>query len=212
MDPQSPHLESVIRDMTNPKKLFTPYGLRSLSKSSSLYLARNTEHDPPYWRGPIWININYLAVRALKHYSTVEGPNQKLASEAYVKLRKAVVENVVKEYKRTGYVWEQYNDKTGEGQGCRPFTGWSALVVLMMGEQYWVFSSLSLTRLSWIFNQEQWDGICVGVRQWQDWRGVRVLAVHGVVGPGCAFVGFIKLVINDKVLQDWGGVGEQAVA
>ena len=39
-------------------------------------------------------------------------------------------------YLRTGYVWEQYNDRTGEGQGCKPFTGWSALTVLMMGETF----------------------------------------------------------------------------
>ena len=40
------------------------------------------------------------------------------------------------DYLRTGYVWEQYNDRTGEGQGCKPFTGWSALTVLMMGETF----------------------------------------------------------------------------
>ncbi len=53
----------------------------------------------------------------------------------YKKLRKALVENVLREYLRTGYVWEQYDDRTGKGKGCRPFTGWSALVVLIMGEK-----------------------------------------------------------------------------
>ena len=58
------------------------------------------------------------------------------AGQVYTKLREAVMRNVMREYARTGYVWEQYNDGTGHGQGCRPFTGWSALVVLMMGENY----------------------------------------------------------------------------
>ena len=55
--------------------------------------------------------------------------------QVYKKLRKAVVDNVFKQYVKTGYIWEQYEDKTGKGSGCRPFTGWSALVVLMMGEK-----------------------------------------------------------------------------
>ena len=58
----------IINSLTNPDLLYTPYGLRSLSKNSPLYMKKNTEHDAPYWRGPIWININFLAVRALHHY------------------------------------------------------------------------------------------------------------------------------------------------
>ncbi|TRY78619.1 hypothetical protein TCAL_06619 [Tigriopus californicus] len=136
IDPSSPKLAAVLADLEDPQKLFTPYGLRSLSQSASLYMKRNTEHDPPYWRGPIWININFLAVRALKHYADAPGPNQYRAQKVYLKLRQAVIGNVIREYHRTGYIWEQYHDKTGHGQGCRPFTGWSALTVLMMGETY----------------------------------------------------------------------------
>jgi len=120
--------------MQDPDKLWTPFGLRSLSKSASIYNEKNTEHDPPYWRGPIWININYLAVNAARHYASIQGPNKEEAKKFHLKLRQAVVDNVSKEYLRTGYIWEQYNDATGEGKGCRPFTGWSALFVLMMGQ------------------------------------------------------------------------------
>ncbi len=99
-------------------------------------MKKNTEHDPPYWRGPVWINANFLAVRALHYYATTPGPYAGQANAVYKKLRKAVVENVMKQYHKTGYIWEQYNDRTGSGQGCKPFTGWSSLVVLMMGENY----------------------------------------------------------------------------
>ncbi|VVD03890.1 unnamed protein product [Leptidea sinapis] len=44
--------------------------------------------------------------------------------------------NVVSQYQRSGYVWEQYSDRDGTGSGCRPFTGWSALFVLMMADHY----------------------------------------------------------------------------
>ncbi|KAM8878839.1 mannosyl-oligosaccharide glucosidase [Spinachia spinachia] len=136
LTPDSPKLEHVFRDMRDPNKLWTPYGLRSLSKADPLYMKRNTEHDAPYWRGPIWININYLAVRALHHYGNAEGPHRETAAALYQELRTNVINNVHRQYAETGYVWEQYNDGTGRGQGSHPFTGWSALTVLMMAEQY----------------------------------------------------------------------------
>ncbi len=37
--------------------------LATRSRSASLYQRHNTEHDPPYWRGAIWVNVNYLAVQ-----------------------------------------------------------------------------------------------------------------------------------------------------
>uniref|UniRef100_A0A672GMB1 Mannosyl-oligosaccharide glucosidase n=1 Tax=Salarias fasciatus TaxID=181472 RepID=A0A672GMB1_SALFA len=112
LQPDSPKLEHILRDMRDSNKLWTPYGL------------------------PVWININYLAVRALHHYSSSEGPYQEKAALLYEELRTNIINNVYRQYVETGYIWEQYNDGTGRGQGSHPFTGWSSLTVLMMAEQY----------------------------------------------------------------------------
>ncbi|KAH8354855.1 hypothetical protein KR084_012418 [Drosophila pseudotakahashii] len=136
LDHDSPYLTKLLHDLRDPEQLWTNYGLRSLSKRSPLYMKRNTEHDPPYWRGPIWININYLAAKALHHYGKIEGPNAALAREIYAELRDNLVGNILRQYKRSGYLWEQYDDTTGEGKGCNPFTGWTATVVLLMADQF----------------------------------------------------------------------------
>lgn len=136
LEPDSPRLEKILSDIRKPELLWSEFGLRSLAKTSPLYMKRNTEHDPPYWRGQVWINVNFLAVRALHFYGTIEGPYREPAFKLYKELRENVIRNVMEQYFKTGYIWEQYNDKTGKGSGCRPFTGWSALVVLLMGEHY----------------------------------------------------------------------------
>ncbi|XP_075222414.1 mannosyl-oligosaccharide glucosidase isoform X2 [Lycorma delicatula] len=134
IDSNSPKLEKILNDIKNPDLCWTSYGLRSLAKKSPLYLKYNTEHDGPYWRGPIWINMNFMAVRSLLHYSKIPGPYSSLSAEIYEKLKNILINNIYREYKRTGYIWEQYNDKTGEGQGTKSFTGWSSLVVLLMAD------------------------------------------------------------------------------
>lgn len=136
LDIDSPQLERTLKDLKDERLLWTKYGLRSLAMTSPLYQKHNTEHDPPYWRGAIWININYLAVRALHHYSITTGPFQEQARNVYNELRHNLITNVFNEYQRTGYIWEQYNDRTGQGKGCHPFTGWSSLVTLIMAEKY----------------------------------------------------------------------------
>lgn len=136
LEADSPQLGRLLQDLRNPTLLWTKYGLRSLAKNAPLYNKRNTEHDPPYWRGPIWINVNYLVARGLHHYSKVRGPYQSRAQVLYNELRENLITNVIEQYRKTGYIWEQYNDATGAGQGCRPFTGWSTLVLLLMSETY----------------------------------------------------------------------------
>jgi mannosyl-oligosaccharide glucosidase len=50
----------------------------------------------------------------------------------YSQLRKNLVQNIFKEWKETGFAWEQYNPDTGKGQRTQHFTGWTSMVVNMM--------------------------------------------------------------------------------
>uniref|UniRef100_A0A7N1A481 Glycosyl hydrolase family 63 C-terminal domain-containing protein n=1 Tax=Kalanchoe fedtschenkoi TaxID=63787 RepID=A0A7N1A481_KALFE len=84
-------LESQLDLISNKSILWTEYGLRSLSRSSSVYMKRNTEHDPPYWRGPIWMNMNYLILSALHHYAQEGGPYKDRAQTIYSDLRSNLV-------------------------------------------------------------------------------------------------------------------------
>lgn len=136
IDPNSSQLNKILDDIVNPDLLWTKYGLRSLAKNSPLYMKRNTEHDAPYWRGAIWMNINYLTVKALHHYSKIQGPHQAKAKNIYTNLRQNLIKNVISQYKKTGYLWENYGDTNGNGKGCHPFTGWTSLTVLLMSEIY----------------------------------------------------------------------------
>eukprot|EP00123_Amoebidium_parasiticum_P020333 comp4778_c0_seq1/m.912 comp4778_c0_seq1/g.912 ORF comp4778_c0_seq1/g.912 comp4778_c0_seq1/m.912 type:complete len:828 (-) comp4778_c0_seq1:179-2662(-) len=139
LEPSSEQLARTMEDLRNPELLWTDFGLRSLSKDSSLYMKYNTEHDAPYWRGPVWLNLNYLATRALHHYANTDGPHAKRAGEIYTELRRNLIENMFRQYKQTGYIWEQYDTaerKDGNGKGTHPFTGWSSLVILLMAESY----------------------------------------------------------------------------
>ncbi|KAL8897166.1 MAG: hypothetical protein Q9192_002715 [Flavoplaca navasiana] len=113
----SPRLGAILDLISDPEELWSPYGIRSLSKSSPNY---HTGED--YWRSPVWMNMNYLAVKSLF----------KRASKLYTSLRINLVENVFKEWERTKFAWEQYNPETGEGQRTQHFTGWTSLVVKIM--------------------------------------------------------------------------------
>ncbi|CAK9183494.1 unnamed protein product [Ilex paraguariensis] len=134
--PDSWILEKQLELIANRSMLWTDFGLRSLAKTSSLYMKRNTEHDPPYWRGPIWMNMNYLILSSLHHYSKEDGPYRERAEAIYNDLRSNLIRNVVRNYHQTGYLWEQYDQKKGKGKGARLFTGWTSLVLLIMAEAY----------------------------------------------------------------------------
>ena len=53
----NPKLGRVLALIGDEEELWSPHGIRSLSKKDEFY---GTEEN--YWRSPVWININYLAI------------------------------------------------------------------------------------------------------------------------------------------------------
>lgn len=120
----------AILDMIHdPNELWTKFGVRSLSISDEYY-----GKGENYWRGPIWVNINYMILDSLIYYhdtSSSEKIREK-CSLIFKELRLNIVENVYGEWERTGYAWEQYDPVSGRGKGVKHFLGWTSLVVMIM--------------------------------------------------------------------------------
>jgi mannosyl-oligosaccharide glucosidase len=121
-------LDAMLAHIDSGAQLWSVAGVRSLAADSPLFASGEN-----YWRGPVWLNINYMLLAGLhRHY--IERSER--ARDTYTRLRQTIVDNMLAEYERTGFIFEQYNPIDGTGQRSRPFTGWSALVVLIFAEQY----------------------------------------------------------------------------
>jgi mannosyl-oligosaccharide glucosidase len=118
-------------------ELWSAFGIRSLSCKSSYY-----GKDENYWRGPIWININYLIIKRLlevcgddslmQSTGLADKIHQRRSCELYTSLRLNVVDAVFKSWSTTNFAWEQYNPETGAGQRTQNFAGWTSLVANIM--------------------------------------------------------------------------------
>ncbi|TWU72094.1 Processing alpha glucosidase I [Metarhizium rileyi] len=122
-----PKLGKTLDLIGDEEQLWSPHGIRSLSKQDELY---GTGEN--YWRSPIWMPMNYMVVKQLQNVAEQEGPYRSKARDMYNKLRKNLVDTVFKSWEETGFAWEQYNPETGAGQRTQHFTGWTSLVVKMM--------------------------------------------------------------------------------
>jgi mannosyl-oligosaccharide glucosidase len=60
LSPDSPHLGPSLDLLRSPDHLWSQYGIRSLSASHPLF-----GQGENYWRGPIWIQMNFLVLQAL---------------------------------------------------------------------------------------------------------------------------------------------------
>jgi mannosyl-oligosaccharide glucosidase len=83
--------------------------------------------------------INFLTLRSLQHYMKHEGlsaSTQALCEDLYVKLRENLMSNLLKHWDLHRSFWEHYDDVSGNGLRSQPFTGWTALILNIMSEQY----------------------------------------------------------------------------
>jgi glycogen debranching enzyme len=60
LPPNSKNLGPIIDMLHDPKQLWSAYGIRSLSASHPDF-----GQGENYWKGPIWIQMNYLVLKAL---------------------------------------------------------------------------------------------------------------------------------------------------
>ena len=86
-----------------------PWGVTTVSRASADFDSRN------YWRGPVWINVNWIMIRGLERYG--------LDDEAE-RLRRLTLDLVA----RSGFS-EYYEPTTGEPLGSSRFS-WSASLTL----------------------------------------------------------------------------------
>ena len=131
--PEKDAREMIRRYMLNKDVMLAPYGVRSLSRQDPDY--NNAAIIVPYsnWRGPIWINANYMNYIALKRYGF-----DKEAAELSGILGRMLLADINK----WGSMHEDYNAETGAGLAPTPeqspdhvfagFVGWNLLAQDML--------------------------------------------------------------------------------
>lgn len=118
----------IRRHLLNPSEMRSSYGFRCLSKSDPNY--NNEAIIDPYsnWRGPIWINANFLDWIALRRYG--------FKSESHW-LAVTLAEILDRDIAKWSSMHEDYSAETGDGLAPTPaqspngrfagFVGWNLL-------------------------------------------------------------------------------------
>ncbi|MES2122916.1 MAG: glucosidase [Chlamydiota bacterium] len=170
-------LLSVLRYVWDPEEFRSPYGLRSLSKFHAKHpfefenkrvcfepaeSSEKIKGGNSNWRGPIWMQTNYMLIDALRKIAKAKGDDLKvivhgepattleeMAGSFADRLISLFVKNEKGELPLWGpnfpypsdphwnehlHFFEYYNPETGQGLGASHQTGWSALVANLIDE------------------------------------------------------------------------------
>jgi hypothetical protein len=109
----------LLAALSDPRTFGSAFPVPSVAMDEPSFRATELRYgaSPLIWRGPVWINLNWLLFRALRRRG--------LHAEA-----ERIAASSIELVRRSGFR-EHYNPHTGEGYGARSF-GWSTLVVDML--------------------------------------------------------------------------------
>ena len=170
-------LKSVLSYIWNPQEFRSPYGLRSLSKfheeNPFTFEDKRIGYEPAEssekikggnsnWRGPIWIQTNYMLIDALKKMAKVGHVDFKIGADHEKKvdldeMAASFADRIISLFtkKKNGmrpfwghdfpfkddphwknyiHFFEYYNPEDGKGLGASHQTGWSALVANLISD------------------------------------------------------------------------------
>ena len=114
----------VLAALRDEGQFLSPAGIRSLSAASPLYLPGTAGAGiNSNWRGPVWLPINYLLVRALAEI------DPSLAGD----LRNRLVTTVERDWQQSGRFHEYFDGDTGDGLGADA-QSWTMLVANLIAE------------------------------------------------------------------------------
>ena len=141
--PDQDQAERMLRTYVLDENHFlSPYGIRSLSKSSDYYNNARLANPPRFgghfwltcsnWQGPVWIPLCYFMFNALLHYG--------LRCEAE-DLADRTVRLLALALKQNGSFAENYHADTGKPLYCDNFASWNILADTMhaqLRENTWI--------------------------------------------------------------------------
>jgi glycogen debranching enzyme len=88
---------TLLEKLKDPTKFWRKYGVPSLSADDSYY------NDKGYWNGPVWVEWNYLIVKALLDYGYIEEARE---------LTRNVANGMIFQLKQNHNLWEFYSPDT----------------------------------------------------------------------------------------------------
>ena len=96
--PTKEQAAKMVKTLTNPELLWTELPLSTIAKNHPTY-------STDMWRGGVWLNLNYFAIKGLMNYGYKD-----LAEE----LKEKILAAVNKWYKKTGAIFEFFDSADKE--------------------------------------------------------------------------------------------------